>query len=139
MQTLEQDRFILAADTIYRTAVKVFWYLTSALGLLFILYPIITKQYLSRPIWLPNLEADEREVAGYIHEVLCFVILISCYAPLDCVFVRFICILSVQIQILKDNLRQATNRDIDEDFETQECKIQDRLKVCIIHNNAILE
>lgn len=138
MQSALQDRFISAAGAKQRYFIRYYWPIVAISGLFFVIYPIVTTQFFNVPIWTPLNDRVE-DTAIYIYES-CFVLGMACIFPaLSSILIGFTASVTVQLEILKDNLEHATDRNSHEDYAKQERRIQERLKRCIIHHNAILE
>lgn len=138
MQNERQNRFVAAVKMKQKYVIRGYLATATVAMLFFVLYPMVSKKFLNIPIWTP-LDEDKENVVTYIFESCYFAIQCILYPTMDCIFIGFTSIVTAQIEILKDNLEHATDRDPEDDSSKQESEIRERLRTCIIHHNAILE
>lgn len=138
MQNERLDRFIASVWTIQKYLLRSYIPLCVMTAAFFALPPVVIHQFANIPIWTP-LHGRKEDVVIYVFEC-CYILLQGVLYPImDCIFVGFATIITAQIGILKSNLEHSTDRDSKEEYPVQERKIQNRLRTCIIHHNAILE
>lgn len=133
-----QDRFVSTVKEKQYYLIRGFLLFSMIIVSTFIIPPIVSNANVNIPLWTP-FDGKREDVAVFVYESCCFVML-SCFYPImDCNFIGFINIVSAQINLLKDNLEYSTDRDVEDDYTKHERKIQERLGRCIIHHIAILK
>ncbi|GJQ82576.1 hypothetical protein Trydic_g12035 [Trypoxylus dichotomus] len=137
MYTKEQEHLIWFIETAGKIVLKGYWGACVCTVSAFMLSPVITDYSVTVPIWIPFAH-KATDIVTYFYES-CYLITVSItYPVMDTAIVGLIFLVTAQFKILKDNLQNTCERDINESYAEQEKKIQGRLKRCVFHHNAIL-
>lgn len=132
----QQDGMILEGLSKQTGFFKLLWSSTMIFSAIFAVFLPSDEVSLNIPIWTP---IELNRMTWHVYEVLCYIVTASAYPSIDCVITGLIANMTAQLQILRNNLEKVTDRNSSDDFALTERKIQQRLKQCIIHHNAIFE
>nr|WLK66398.1 odorant receptor 41a [Holotrichia parallela] len=140
MQNAEQDKLVSTTIRNYQNITKLYScpFATAILGIS--AFPFVNKETLIVPIWAPICRNNT--VATYFwfaYEAFCMYTAGTVFCGVDFIMLGLMMIIALQYKILRDNLEKSAKRDLRKDYLTQEREIQERLRKCVVHHNAILE
>nr|UTQ11397.1 odorant receptor 7 [Holotrichia oblita] len=134
----EQEMYISDAMKSHKIFAGCYQFCCVCCAIIYSIFPAMDGQALAVPIYSP-FNVEKYRMFLYCFEVCCFFMTACNNSSFDGMTVGLTTIMSAQLDVLKDNLKHAADRDMGGKFLEQEKKIKDRLRNCVRHHNAILE
>ncbi|GJQ83177.1 hypothetical protein Trydic_g18204 [Trypoxylus dichotomus] len=130
-----QTRFIDRAIKNIEMYMLCFWSCPIIVGIVYMcLVPFIADNFIV-PMWIPW---DFGNILWHFYQGSCYILSVIAYVAIESVILSFVANIICQFQILSENLKNSCHRDPNEIYVQQEKRIQDRLRQCVIHHEAIL-